>query len=173
MDLTRTRTVDDSAYRWGAVTLIVAAAVIALALGFEYVGGYSPCPLCLQQRYAYYAAIPLLFVALVLLGLNMRRVALALFAICALAFAGNAGLGAYHAGVEWKLWPGPDTCGAALTPLASGGGLLKELETIRVARCDEAAWRLAGLSFAGWNAAISAVLALGATVAAGAARTPR
>ena len=25
-----------------------------LALGFEHIGNYDPCALCLQQRYAYY-----------------------------------------------------------------------------------------------------------------------
>ena len=78
-----------------------------------------------------------------------------------------AGLGVYHSGVEWKLWAGPETCQLALEPLASGpGGLLKQLETVRVIRCDEAPWRFMGLSFAGWNAVLSLLLAIGAFTAA-------
>jgi disulfide bond formation protein DsbB len=48
----------------------------------------------------------------------------------------------------------------------STGDLLKKLESVRVIRCDEAPWRLLGLSFAGWNVVASLVLAAGATVAA-------
>ena len=59
-----------------------------------------------MQRYAYYAAIPLLFVAMALVS-EMPRVAALLFFVVALAFLGNAGLGVYHAGAEWKFWAGP------------------------------------------------------------------
>jgi disulfide bond formation protein DsbB len=151
----------EPAYRWGAATLFAAAAVIIAALGFEHLGGYQPCPLCLQQRYAYYAGIPVLFVALALTSAERVRAARVLFLAVALAFLANAGLGVYHAGAEWRLWTGPETCGGALEPLAPGeGGLLKELETTRVVRCDEAPWRFAALSFAGWNVVFSLALAV-------------
>jgi disulfide bond formation protein DsbB len=162
----------DPAYRWGAATLLAATAVILTALGFEHLGGYEPCPLCLQQRYAYYAGIPILFVSLTLASAERARAAAVLFFAVALAFLANAGLGVYHAGAEWRLWAGPDTCSGTLEPLAPGkGGLLKELETTRVVRCDQAPWRFAGLSFAAWNAVLSFALALGALKAALAART--
>lgn len=155
------------AYRWGASNLFVATAVILAALGFEHVGGYKPCPLCLQQRYAYYIGIPVLFAALSLVGAERRGAATALFCAVALAFLANAGLGLYHAGAEWRLWPGPDTCAGALEPFTFGkGGLLKELETSRVVQCDQVSWRFAALSFAGWNVVFSLALALGALKAA-------
>src|SRR5690606_6755649 len=94
----------EPAYRWGAAILFAAAAIILAALGFEHIGGYRPCPLCLQQRYAYYAGIPLLFGALALMSAEQRRFAGGLFALVAAGFLVNAGLGVYHAGVEWKLW---------------------------------------------------------------------
>lgn len=157
----------DPAYRWGAAALVAAAAVILAALGFEHIGGYRPCPLCLQQRYAYYAGIPVLFGGLVLLSTGQRKLAGALFALVAAAFLVNAGLGVYHAGVEWKLWAGPETCQLALEPLSSGsGGLLKQLENVRVIRCDEAPWQFLGLSFAGWNAVLSLLLSLSTFTAA-------
>ena len=140
------------AYRAGALAFIGALAVILVALGFEYFGGYKPCPLCLQQRYAYYVAIPVLFVALSLYASGRLTASALLFLLVSFAFVANAMLGIYHAGAEWKFWPGPDTCSAALQPLSpAGGGLLKQLEAVRVVRCDEAQWRFAGLSFAGWN----------------------
>jgi disulfide bond formation protein DsbB len=154
------------AYRTGGLVLFAAIAVILMALGFQYIGGYAPCPLCLQQRYAYYAGIPLAFLALVLIAADRRALAAVLFLAVAAGFLANAGLGVYHAGVEWKYWPGPDTCGAAQGLSTTSGGLLKSLEKIRVVRCDEAAWRFLGLSFAGWNVLISLALALGAIAAA-------
>lgn len=157
----------DSAYRWGASVLVAAIAIILTALGFEYIGGYRPCPLCLQQRYAYYAGIPVLFGALVLVTAGQRRWAGLLFAIVAAGFLVNAGLGVYHAGVEWKFWAGPDTCQLYLDSAPAGsGGVLEQLKTVRVIRCDEAPWRFLGLSFAGWNALLSIFLALGAFMAA-------
>lgn len=154
------------AYRLGSVVLFAAVAVILVALAFEYIGGYAPCPLCLQQRYAYYAAIPILFVALVLVAADRHALATVLFLGVAAGFLANAGLGVFHAGVEWKFWAGPDTCATAQGLSTSAGGLLERLETTRVVRCDEAAWRFLGLSFAGWNVVTSLLLALGAAIAA-------
>jgi disulfide bond formation protein DsbB len=154
-------------YRMGALVLCAAAAVILTALAFEHFGGYAPCPLCLQERYAYYAGVPALFLALVLLSAGRTSAAATIFVAVALAFLANAALGSYHAGVEWKFWPGPDTCAAVSRPLSTGsGGLFKELETTRVIRCDEAPWHFLGLSFAGWNVIASLVLAAGATYSA-------
>lgn len=160
----------DPAYKAGAIALMLAIASIVAAYGFQYIGGYAPCPLCLMQRYAYYAGMPLLFGALVLVAVDRAGWAAAVFAIVAFAFLANAGLGIYHAGAEWKFWPGPDTCAAASQTLGGGtGGLLQQLETTRVIRCDEAPWTFLGLSFAGWNVVISALIALAALQAAFAA----
>jgi disulfide bond formation protein DsbB len=160
-----------SAYRTATAVLALAVAVIGGALAFEYVGGYAPCPLCLQQRYAYYIAIPALLLALWLLGREHHGLAALVLAAVALVFLANAGFAAYHAGAEWKLWPGPDTCAPAGGALATGsGGLLKDLETTHVVRCDEPALRIFGLSLAGWNVIACLMLAAGAAAAARAAR---
>ena len=160
-----------SAYRMGALALLLSAGVILTALGFEYLGGYAPCPLCLMQRYAYYAGIPLLFLALVLVATDRPGLARLIFAIVALGFLANAGLGVYHAGAEWKFWQGPATCAAASDDLTTNAGsLLQDLRRVQVIRCDEAAWRFLGLSFAGWNVLISLVLSAIALRAAGATR---
>lgn len=160
------------AYETGALVLVTALAVIAAALGFEHIGGYIPCPLCLQERYAYYAGIPLTFLALVTLSANRSSLAGMLFAVVALMFLANAGVGTYHAGAEWKFWPGPTTCGTMQAIGSSGGGLLDKLDSVKVIRCDEAQWRFAGLSFAGWNAVISLILGFAAAKAAYAGQKP-
>ena len=144
----------------GAV-LLLGLAAIGGAWFFQLVMGLPPCPLCLEQRYAYYFAIPLAL--LVLLGLSFgasRKVLVAALAVIALGMLWNAGLGAYHAGVEWKFWAGPQDCSGAMTDLGTAGGLLDKLKSIRVVRCDEIPWSFLGISLAGYNAIISLVLSL-------------
>ncbi|MGI9524003.1 MAG: disulfide bond formation protein B [Hyphomicrobiaceae bacterium] len=162
---------DQPAYIWGSFSLFAATAVILTALGFEHFGGYQPCPLCLQQRYAYYIAIPALFGGLILVGLERDRPAAILFALIATGFLLNAGLATYHAGVEWGFWQGPATCdGQAIQPLSSSGtSLVEELSSTSFASCGEATWRFIGLSFAGWNAIACIALAMGCAKAAAAA----
>jgi disulfide bond formation protein DsbB len=146
-------------------TAAVAVAVIGLAtiLGaffFQYVLGLPPCPLCLEQRTAYYVSIPI--AALILLGVSVgssRKVAILALVAIAGFMLWNAGLGVYHSGVEWHWWQGPQDCAGPLTGIGARGGLLEQLQNVRVVRCDEAAWRFLGLSLAGYNALISLFLA--------------
>lgn len=147
-------------YFFGSLVLFGAFAIILTALMFEHLGGYAPCPLCLQQRYAYYAGIPLAFAALVILSADDRRLAAMIFFVIALAFLFNAGLGVYQSGAEWGWWPGPDTCAGASGVVSDARDLLSSLETTTVVRCDQAAWRFAQLSFAGWNAVASLILSI-------------
>ena len=92
------------------VTLI-AAATIAGAWFFQLVLEIVPCPLCLEQRYAYYLAIPVgALTALAARSGAPRPLLLAGLAILALATLANARLGAYHSGVEWGFWKGPTDC---------------------------------------------------------------
>jgi len=142
-----------------AVTLI-AAATIAGAWFFQLVLGIVPCPLCLEQRYAYYLAIPLgLLIALAARGGAPRQLLFAGLAILVLASVANAGLGTYHAGVEWGFWKGPTDCSGPVVNLGSATDLLSRLDTVKVVRCDEVQWRFLGLSLAGYNLLISLLMA--------------
>ncbi|SHL06776.1 Disulfide bond formation protein DsbB [Bradyrhizobium lablabi] len=152
--------------------LVIAAATIAGAWFFQLVLEILPCPLCLEQRYAYYAIIP--FAALVALAAARgvpRAVLSAGLVIIALAALGNAGLGTYHSGVEWQLWQGPTDCTGPVGNLGSAGTLLQRLDTVKVIRCDEVQWRFLGLSLAGYNVLISLLMA--AIAAWGIVRTAR
>ena len=151
------------AVRAGAVALLGATAVILAALGFEHLGGYMPCPLCLQQRYAYYFAIPILLAALALLVTDRLTPARILFAVVAVGFLINAGVGVYQAGAEWKFWDPPASC-AAPTTLPTFDLKQGSFDRIPVS-CGVASWRLLGLSFAGWNVVTSLLLAAAATIA--------
>ena len=159
--------------------LMAALAVTALAAGtlagawyFQLVLDIRPCPLCLEQRYAYYLAIPLgALTALAASRHAPRAVLLAGLVLLALTALGNAGLGAYHAGVEWGFWQGPTDCTGPVGNLGSAGDLLKRLDTVKVIRCDEVQWRFLGLSLAGYNVLISLLMA--AIAAWGIVRTSR
>lgn len=145
-----------------APAFTIAAAGAATILGayiFEYGFRLLPCPLCLQQRVPYYVAIPIaVLVGLAARGAAPRRWVGLGFAAVALIMLVGVALGIYHAGVEWKWWPGPLDCSTPMSSLGSGGGLLQQLQKVTVVRCDEAPWRFLGLSLAGYNVLISAAL---------------
>ena len=140
--------------RASAVVLGVTMATILTALAFEHLGGYAPCPLCLEERYAYYFAVPAAALALLLARGYAPGIARILLLLIALAFLANAVVGVYHAGIEWKWWPGPRECSGAFELKWGEGGIVDT----PIIRCDEASWRFLMLSFAGWNAVVSAFL---------------
>jgi disulfide bond formation protein DsbB len=158
-----------------AAAVLVAAGGAATILGayfFQYVLGLRPCPLCLEQRIAYYVSIPLAIVVALAAGRDAPRgVVVVGLSVIALAMLFNSGFALFHAGVEWKWWPGPQECSGPLTDLSAGGDLLSSLTNLTIVRCDEAAWRFLGLSLAGYNVLIS--LTLAAIAAWGAAATWR
>lgn len=137
----------------------LASGAILAALCFQYIGGYTPCPLCLQQRYAYYLSIPAILLA-AYLAPSAPAAARIIVLVVAAAFLANAALGVYHSGAEWGWWPGPQSCANGVPVDLSKGTLADALKNARVIRCDEAPWRFLWLSFAGWNVVISAALCL-------------
>ena len=143
------------------VCLAVSAALLAGAHAFERLGGMAPCLLCLDQREAHWAALG---VGAVLLGLAQagagRLVAAGLGALV-LVYLFSAGLAGYHAGVEWGFWPGPAACAAADGDAVTTAGILASIEATEAVgpSCSEAAWRMLGVSMAGYNALASLALA--------------
>ncbi|HEX3918826.1 MAG TPA: disulfide bond formation protein B [Caulobacteraceae bacterium] len=147
--------------RWPLVALVVSAAMLAVAHGFETFGGLAPCHLCLKQREVYWWAMAVAAVA-VAVGLirayapTPRIASLVLAAI----FAYGTYLAVFHAGAEWHFWPAPVTCSStgpvsasSLQALLAGGGAHQPA-------CDVAPGRVLWLSMAGWNAVASVILVL-------------
>lgn len=160
--------------RWPLLAFLASAAMLAAAHAFERFGGFEPCSLCLQQREVFWAALALAAATLLVWRVWPRALALRIgAALLALTFLTGAVLAGYHAGVEWKFWPGPSTCsgGGAAGPLSAEAVMAALAETKKVVPCDEAAWRLAGVSMAGYNVLIS--LALAALSGLAAARAGR
>jgi disulfide bond formation protein DsbB len=139
---------------------VLSLATIAGAWYFEFVLRLPPCPLCLEERLPYHVVIPLsLLMAIAALARAPRTLLAVGFTAIIVAMLCGAALGAYHAGVEWHWWAGPAECSGPITDFTAKGPILGQLNSIHVVRCDEAAWRLLGISLAGYNVLISLLLA--------------
>ena len=145
---------------WPLVAAGISAVMLAVAHGFETFGGLVPCELCLRQREVYWVAIVVALVGFVAARLLRRRWGPPLACgLLALVFLAGAGVAAYHAGVEWHWWPGPQSCTGGGTVTAAAMADLLAGKKIAPPQCDKPAWVWLGLSMAGWNALISAALA--------------
>lgn len=139
------------------VVALGAAGALAGAWYFQLVVGLAPCPLCLEQRVPYYVGVPLALAALVCAASGKAGFARIALGLAGALMALSAFLAIYHSGIEWGFWAGPSAC-SGTGPAVGGGNLLQELQQARVVRCDEAPWRLLGLSLAGYNALIGSAL---------------
>jgi disulfide bond formation protein DsbB len=138
--------------------LLIAAGTIAGAWAFQALG-HAPCELCHKERIPYYAGVALAALTVALARRGPEKWLPTAFAGLVLIFSSGAGLGAYHSGIEFGFWPGPSDCTGQVDHPGSVTDFLKQLQTVKVVRCDQVSLRVLGLSLAIWNAAISAFLA--------------
>ncbi len=140
----------------GLSLVILGAIVAAIATVFAFqAAGYQPCELCLKERLPYYAGMAVAAVTLLFAWRGSAGAARVGFGVLALLFIFSAAIAAYHSGVEWGFWPGPTDCTGAMERASNNADFLRQLQTIRVVRCDAVAIRILGLSLAGWNALLS------------------
>jgi disulfide bond formation protein DsbB len=140
--------------------LVVAASLAALAVAFasQYWGGLQPCILCVYQRYPYGVAAALGIVGMIVAARPAWLRTMLLLA--GVAFLVDAGIAAFHVGVEQGWWRGTAACGSTLDLSLSPEELASALLDQPVARCDEVAWSLFGVSMAGYNFLYAAALAV-------------
>ena len=134
------------------LALLVPAALLAGAWGFQLIGGLIPCEMCHWQRWPHYAAVAVAAVAFAARG-NAR---VALVALAALLIVASGVIGVLHVGVEHHWWNGFTACTAP--PTLTGATAAERLDALfrqPVIRCDAPAWSLFGVSMAGFNALIS------------------
>ena len=146
-----------------SIAALAAAGLLVAVFAMQYIGGLAPCSLCLTQRWPHSVALALGLIALMpITAAPARRLLLALIA---LSFAVTAGIGAYHAGVEYGWFAVPTACSGTIS-----GNTVEELKRQLMAqpvvRCDEVAWSLFGVSLAGYNFLASSALALFCATAA-------
>ncbi len=145
----------EKAARW--IVLVVPAALLLGAYVSEYGFALYPCEMCWWQRYPHFAAV-----ALAALAFAVRPARLWI-ALAALAILVSAAVGGFHAGVEYKWWQGITNC-ARIVPTAPGANPLEAIMNTPMISCDEAQWRLFGISLAGYNFLISLAGGLAALV---------
>jgi disulfide bond formation protein DsbB len=130
-----------------ALALLIPAALLAGAWGFQLIGHLYPCEMCHWQRWPHYAALPIALLAFVP-GMPQRP----LVALAAIAIAVSGAIGVAHAGVEYHWWQGFTPC---TSTFSSGGDTLTAIMNAPVVRCDAPQWTFAGISLAGFNAIVS------------------
>jgi disulfide bond formation protein DsbB len=139
-----------------ALALGVPAALLAGALGSQYLGGLHPCEMCHWQRWPHYAAVALALIAYLMRGSADRGRSFVWLAALAILTSGL--IGAYHAGVELGIFEGFTQC------TSSAGGstqdILKDIMATPFIRCDQVQFEFLGISMAGWNAILSTATAL-------------
>ena len=130
-----------------ALALITPAALMLGALGSQYIGGLTPCEMCMWQRWPHYGAIA---IALLAFAIPNR----ALVWLAALAILASGVIGGFHAGVEYHWWEGLTKC-SQVPGTGGSGNIIADIMKTPLVRCDEAQWTLFGISLAGYNAILS------------------
>ena len=131
---------------------LIAAGVLSLgaAFGSQYLGGLQPCILCIHQRYPYGVVIALGL--LLALFSRQRGLAVLITALAAVALFVDAGIAAFHVGVEQHWWEGTKACESLIDPTKMTVEELAEyLKQAPVVACDKPAFTLFGISMAGYN----------------------
>jgi disulfide bond formation protein DsbB len=147
--------------RWPFIGMLASAAMLGAAHAFERFLYLAPCPLCYNQRQAFWVAA---IVALAAVFANWRgaspRILYLLNILLGVVFAVGALIAAYHALVEWKILPAPATCAISGGGSDLAGDLWAQLgKPQAVPSCAEPKWHFLGLSMAAWNVLISSGLA--------------
>jgi disulfide bond formation protein DsbB len=131
----------------------LAAVALLMAFVAQYGFGLQPCPLCLYQRFPYFAVLGVGLVAGLISKGRSKTIVLALIGLWCISLI----LGAYHAGVEAGLWSFP-ACASSI----QGADNLAELEAMirqaTVNPCDRPAFLLVSLSMADMNMALSGAM---------------
>jgi disulfide bond formation protein DsbB len=135
--------------RW--IALLLPLALMAGALGSQFLGGLVPCEMCMWQRWPHYAAILVAAASFLVPGRAMR---LGFVLLAAALIAASGAIGVFHAGVEYHWWPGITPCTAAFKG-GSGLDMLDQIARAPLVRCDHPQWSLFGISLAGFNAIFS------------------
>jgi disulfide bond formation protein DsbB len=162
------RFVDSIEKRWPWWALFASALMLTIAHAFETFGGLSPCILCLKQREVYWVAGAIAIVGIVSGYTPFRAWApRAVCAILAVVFLVGMGIAVWHAGAEWKFWPGPAACALNRTRVTAADLAAALAGTHgKAPSCEEAAWRMFGISMAGYNVLISLKLAIWSALSA-------
>lgn len=140
---------------------VLGTSAIGIALFYEHVLNYQPCALCYEERIPYYILLMISTIALItdkFIG-KALFVGKPLLGLLGVLMLFSCAYGSFHAGVEWGFWPGPSSCVGGATADATSD-LFAMVQDTKIVPCDFANWRLFGISFAGYNALVSALISV-------------
>jgi disulfide bond formation protein DsbB len=148
---------------------LASAAALVSVFVFQYGLALMPCVLCVWQRGPHALAI-----LIAGFGIGQARsidpirhpfrpvpwrTFTTLAALLFIDHLFNAGLAAFHVGVEQHWWAGTEACTGGAPVGLTADQLRAQLLATKPARCDEVAWSFLGISLAGFNFLLSVVLA--------------
>ncbi|MEI6986360.1 MAG: disulfide bond formation protein B [Rhodospirillaceae bacterium] len=150
--------IDRASSGWRAPALLTLGGVGAIAAAFfmQFVVGVQPCILCLYQRIPY-VVVALLGLTALVFGRH-RRLRVALLGLMATVLLVGCGIAVFHVGVQNHWWNATVGCGVP-PPAATVDELRARMMAAPIARCDEVAWSLFGISLPGYNILLSLIIA--------------
>ena len=134
------------------LALLVPGALLAGALGSQYIGGLYPCEMCHWQRWGHYAAVAFALGSFAMRGSADRGRSFVWLAALAILSSGITGV--YHSGVEAGIFEGLTQCSSSGAS-GSTADILADIMKTPLIRCDQIQWSFLGISMAGWNAILS------------------
>lgn len=141
-----------------AMAGISAAAIVAALIG-QYGFNLHPCHLCILQRIPYFVVIGMSLIGVVLTRQYGVKIGAIVIALCAVAFFINSGIAVYHVGVEQKWWASA-ACSVPDMASLSFEELQERIYNAPSVSCDAIAWKLFGISMAGYNVILCAMLGI-------------
>ena len=149
-----------------AIGAVVCIALLGYAYYLQYVKGLEPCPLCMVQRFFFYAVMAL-FILAALHGPRGRGASIYAALITLFAAGGAAAAGRQ----VWLQHLPPDKvpqCGPDLFFMLENFPLSRTWEKLfyGTGECAQVDWTFLGLSIAGWSLVWLIALAIFAWVAA-------
>ena len=129
--------------------IVIISLIVLISVHIIEIMGYEACDLCLKQRWAWYLALITASIPF-FITVNFNKILLSIISIVLFC---NAIFAAWHAGIEWDLWPGLSTCNSSM--IFDSNNLLETLKESSVPICDDASLRIFGVSLAGYNFIVS------------------
>ncbi len=135
--------------------LLVSSSALIFAYFVEYVLGFTPCILCLYQRWPYY-----IIVIISILGMSFKQLqnpALLLITLCLIT---GASIAFYHSGVERGIFEGTAQChgGQLEGDLEDLDNLEEQLYATEASDCTVPPFKVIGLSMTEWNLVFNILL---------------
>jgi len=132
--------------------IILISIVVLISVHVIEFWGFEACDLCLKQRWAWYLTL-IIAIFSYFITINYRNLGNIFLYIVSIILFCNAIFAAWHAGIEWGFWPGLETCNSNVE--FDSNNLIESLKGSSVAVCNNASFRILGISLAGYNFIIS------------------